>query len=50
VLWEGFSGHDFLWRQNFLYRVPRREFGPEAQGISHLFTCTPNEYEQMAAV
>jgi len=49
VLWEGFSGHDFLWRQNSLYRVLRREFGPEAQAISHLFTYTPNEYEQMAA-
>ncbi len=50
VLWEGFSGHDFLWRQNSLHRVLRREFGAEAQGIAHLFTYTPNEYEQMTAV
>jgi hypothetical protein len=49
LLWEGFDGHDFLWRQNKIFRVLRRELGPEATMISHIFTYTPNEYEQMMA-
>lgn len=50
VLWDGFAGHDFLWRQNTLNRVLRRELGAEATVVSHLFTYTPNEYEQMMSV
>jgi len=50
VVWDGFAGHDFLWRQNRLYRVLRREFGSEATIISHIFTYTPVEYEQMMLV
>lgn len=49
LLWDGFAGHDFLWRQNALFRVLRRELGPEAQVVSHIFTYTPNESEQMIA-
>lgn len=49
LLWAGFDGHDFLWRQNEIYRVLRRELGKEATVISHIFTYTPNEYEQMMA-
>jgi len=49
VLWEGFDGHDFLWRQNRIFRVLRRELGAQATIISHIFTYTPNEYEQMMA-
>ncbi len=49
LLWAGFSGHSFLWRQNKIVRVLRRELGPEAAIVSHIFTYTPNEYEQMMA-
>jgi len=49
MLWEGFNGHDFLWRQNRLFRVLRHELGAEAAAISHIFTYTPHEYEQMMA-
>lgn len=27
LLWNGFAGHDFLWRQNRIFRVLRRELG-----------------------
>ncbi len=50
LLWDGFAGHGFPWRQNRLYRVLRRELGPEATVISHIFTYTPNEYEQMMSM
>ena len=50
LLWDGFAGHGFLWRQNTLVRVLRRELGPDATVISHIFTYTPNEYEQMMSV
>ena len=49
LLWDGFDGHNFLWRQNRIFRVLRRELGAEATVISHIFTYTPNEYEQMMA-
>lgn len=50
LLWDGFAGHDFPWRQNRLFRVLRRELGSEATVISHIFTYTPNEYEQMMSM
>ena len=49
LLWDGFDGHGFPWRQNRIFRVLRRELGVEATVISHIFTYTPNEYEQMMA-
>lgn len=49
LLWEGFAGHNFMWRQNRIFHVLRRELGPEATVISHIFTYTPNEYEQLMA-
>ena len=50
LLWDGFAGHDFLRRQNTLSRVLRRELGPDAAAVSHIFTYTPNEYEQMMSL
>lgn len=50
ILWNGFARHDFLWRQNKLYRVLRREMGTEATVVSHIFTYTPHEYEVMMSV
>lgn len=50
LLWDGFAGHGFLWRQNRLFRVLRRELGPEAAVVSHIFTYTLNEHEQMMSM
>ena len=50
LLWDGFARHGFPWRQNKLVRVLKRELGPEMNGVLHIFTYTPNEYEQMMSV
>ena len=47
LVWDGFAGMNFLRRQNTLFRVLRRELGSEALVVSHIFTYTTNEYEQM---
>lgn len=50
LLWDGFVKHSFLWRQNRLSRVLKRELGQKANSILHIFTYTPNEYAQMMSV
>ena len=50
LLWDGFAGQSFLRRQNKVARVLKRELGPEMNEILHIFTYTPNEYEQMMSV
>ena len=50
MIWSGFAGRNFLRRQNDLYRVLRRELGAEERAITHIFTYTPDEYQNMQAV
>lgn len=50
LLWDGFARHGFPWRQNKLVRVLKRELGLEMNAVLHIFTYTPNEYEQMMSV
>jgi stress-induced morphogen len=45
-----FAGRSFLQRQNRIHNLLRREFGPEAQELSLIFTYTPQEYAALEAV
>ncbi len=49
VVWEGFTGHDHVERQQQVRKALQAALGSEVQQVGILLTYTPNEYEQMMA-
>lgn len=49
VVWEGFTGHDHVARQQMVRQALRDALGAEAQLVGILLTYTPREMNAMRA-
>lgn len=49
VVWDGFTGHDFVERQQMIRNVLQAELGAQVQSVGVLLTYTTEEQHAMLA-